>query len=48
MREHGYPSGWIEEAREEYSGISIYTTPNECNYKSFLLYISIQILHISG
>ncbi|XP_025208630.1 zinc finger CCHC domain-containing protein 8 homolog isoform X2 [Melanaphis sacchari] len=30
MREHGYPSGWLEEAREEYSGISIYTTPNEC------------------
>ncbi|XP_026816970.1 zinc finger CCHC domain-containing protein 8 homolog [Rhopalosiphum maidis] len=30
MREHGYPSGWLEEAREEYSGISIYTKPNEC------------------
>lgn len=30
MREHGYPSGWLEEAREEYSGISIFTTPNEC------------------
>jgi len=38
MREHGYPSGWLEEAREEYSGISIYTTPNECNYKCLLLY----------
>ncbi|XP_022168152.1 zinc finger CCHC domain-containing protein 8 homolog [Myzus persicae] len=29
MRQHGYPSGWLEEAKEEYSGISIYTTPNE-------------------
>lgn len=33
MRQHGYPSGWLEEAKEEYSGISIYTTPNERNYK---------------
>jgi len=44
MREHGYPSGWLEEARDEYSGISIFTTPNECNYKRLLLYNSIQII----
>lgn len=37
MREHGYPSGWLEEAREEYSGIEIYTAPNECNYKCILI-----------
>lgn len=34
MRENGYPRAWIEEAREEYSGISIFTAPNKCNYKS--------------
>lgn len=36
MRETGYPNGWLEEAREEYSGISIFTAPNKCN--SLLIY----------
>lgn len=44
MRENGYPRAWIEEAREEYSGISIFTAPNKCNYKSIfdfmLLFLS--------
>lgn len=30
MRKYGYPSGWLEEARDEFSGISIFTAPNEC------------------
>jgi len=48
MREHGYPSGWLEEAREEYSGIAIYTTPNECNYKCLLLYNTIAVIIYSS
>lgn len=36
MRQYGYPSGWLEEAREQYSGISIFTAPNECNYDHLL------------
>lgn len=32
MREHGYPGGWLDDARKEYSGISIFTAPNECNH----------------
>lgn len=31
MREIGYPRAWIEEAKEEYSGIAIYTAPDKCN-----------------
>jgi len=33
MRKWGYPKGWLEEAKEQYSGISIFTAPNECNFK---------------
>lgn len=42
MRQHGYPSGWLEEARETYSGISIFTAPNERKY-DHLLFISIRV-----
>lgn len=31
MRKWGYPNGWLEEAKEKYSGIAIFTAPNECN-----------------
>jgi len=36
MREFGYPNGWLKEAKEKYSGISIFTGPNECNLKFIL------------
>lgn len=29
MRENGYPSGWLEEAKDDFSGITIFTAPNE-------------------
>jgi zinc finger CCHC domain-containing protein 8 len=34
MRKYGYPRAWLEEARDEYSGISIFTAPNKCNILS--------------
>lgn len=40
MRETGYPNGWLEEAREEYSGISIFTEPNKCN-SNYIKYLCI-------
>lgn len=42
MRETGYPNGWLIDAREEYSGISIFTSPDECNSKY------IYVIHSSG
>jgi len=32
MREYGYPRGWLEEAKEAFSGISIFTAPDKCKY----------------
>lgn len=31
MRKHGYPRAWLEEARDKYSGIAIFTAPDKCN-----------------
>lgn len=31
MRKMGYPNGWLDEARDEFSGITIFTAPNECS-----------------
>lgn len=39
MRQFGYPNGWLEEAKEEYSGISIFTEPNKCNLKYKILHL---------
>lgn len=41
MREHGYPSGWLEDAKIDYSGISIYTAPNKRNTKFIYTLFSI-------
>lgn len=38
MREIGYPKAWLEEAKEEYSGISIFTEPNKCKYISIFVF----------
>lgn len=46
MRVNGYPSGWLEEAREEYSGITIFTAPNECNYCNIFIYDSYLFLEM--
>lgn len=31
MREIGYPNGWLDDAKDEFSGITIFTAPNECS-----------------
>lgn len=51
MRKYGYPSGWLQEARDVFSGISIFTSPNECKYiylfkTHFLNYISLVTIFI--
>lgn len=47
MREIGYPRGWIDEAKVEYSGISIFTAPNKCNYKSIFDFIFVFFVLLS-
>lgn len=36
MRKHGYPQAWLEEAKDEYSGISIFTAPNQCTISNII------------
>lgn len=42
MREYGYPSGWLEEAKVEYSGISIFTAPNQRKLKLLINMVKIK------